>query len=41
MDACVDGNIYSPTNMYGEVRRIHPHSGKIEVVWEGLGFPSV
>ncbi len=40
MDACDDGYIYSPTNMYGEVRRIHPDSGEIETVWEGLEFPS-
>ena len=40
MDACADGYIYAPTNLYGEVRRIHPESGEIEVVWEGLEFPS-
>ena len=40
MDACVDGYIYSPANLYGQVRRIHPDSGKIEVIWEGLQFPS-
>jgi len=42
MDACSDGYIYSPTNMYGEVRRIHPESGEIETVWPGgdIQFPS-
>jgi|GEM_PF-1011373 len=40
MDASADGYIYAPTNLYGTVRRIHPASGKVEQVWEGLGFPS-
>ena len=40
MDACNDGYIYSPVNMYGEVRRIHPDSGEIEKIWKGLEFPS-
>jgi hypothetical protein len=40
MDACDDGYIYAPTNMYGEVRRIHPESGEIETVWKGVEFPS-
>ena len=40
MDACADGFIYSPTNYYGTVRRIHPESGEIETIWEGLQFPS-
>jgi hypothetical protein len=40
MDASSDGYIYAPTNMYGEVRRIHPATGEVEKVWEGLEFPS-
>ena len=40
MDPSSDGFIYAPTNMYGQIRRINPETKDIEVIWEGLQFPS-
>jgi len=40
MDACGDGYIYAPLNLYGQVRRINPETAEIDVIWEGLEFPS-
>jgi sugar lactone lactonase YvrE len=35
-----DGFIYSPTNMYGEVRRINPDTKEITVIASNTEFPS-
>ena len=40
MDPSNDGLIYSPLNMYGDVRTINPETGEIKVVYEDLEFPS-
>lgn len=40
MDPSDDGHIYSPLNLYGDVRKINPDTGEITVVYEDLEFPS-
>lgn len=40
MDPSVDGHIYSPLNMYGDIRKINPDTGEITTVYTDLEFPS-
>jgi sugar lactone lactonase YvrE len=40
MDPSADGYIYSPTNMYGEIRRINPETKEITVLYNNTEFPS-
>jgi len=40
MDPSLDGHIYSPLNMYGDVRKINPETGEITKIFTDLEFPS-
>lgn len=40
MDPSNDGHIYSPLNLYGDIRKINPKTGEIKTVYTDLEFPS-
>ncbi len=40
MDPSIDGHIYSPLNMYGDIRKINPETGEITKIFTDLEFPS-